>query len=477
MSSIPRWHDRARLWFATASLAVLSLSLGIGLTSPVAVADTKDDLLRRQEANARERERVIAALEGTNSALSETYLALQDINARLPIARAELEAAKEVLAAKEREAQAVADRLAVAESQQVTLGEEIAAGEEDEARIRVAIGQLARSTYRDGVDLSGLAVVLEATSTDNLAERYSAMDAARRTQTQALTDLENTIAVRRNTQARLDAVRERIVELKAEADAAVDAAEAARDEAAARAAEIARLQREAQEKAAALESQRAQYQAQQAKIEADNRAVAAQIAAIAAAEARERERQRREAERRAAEEAAARAAAERAAAASRSQGSGSGSGSGPAAAPAPAPAPARNALLLPPIRGSLYVTSPYGYRVYPITGGYFMHNGVDLRSGCGEAQIASAAGTVIKIGYAASNGTHGNQVIINHGVLGGRSTVTVYNHLSRFAVSNGQRVSQGQVIGYTGATGAVTGCHVHFELWLNGSTVNPMNYL
>jgi murein DD-endopeptidase MepM/ murein hydrolase activator NlpD len=123
------------------------------------------------------------------------------------------------------------------------------------------------------------------------------------------------------------------------------------------------------------------------------------------------------------------------------------------------------------------VTSPYGYRVYPITGGWFMHNGVDLRSSCGEAQYSSAAGTVIKIGYAASNGTHGNQVIINHGVLGGRSTVTVYNHLSRFAVRYGQRVSKGQVIGNTGATGNVTGCHVHFELWLDGATVNPMAYL
>jgi len=132
---------------------------------------------------------------------------------------------------------------------------------------------------------------------------------------------------------------------------------------------------------------------------------------------------------------------------------------------------------VPPVPRPLHVTSPYGYRVYPITGGWFMHKGVDLRSACGNPQVAAAAGTVVKIGYAASNGTHGNQVIINHGVLGGKSTVTVYNHLSRFAVSNGQRVAQGQVIGYTGATGNVTGCHVHFELWFNGSTVNPMDYL
>jgi len=80
-------------------------------------------------------------------------------------------------------------------------------------------------------------------------------------------------------------------------------------------------------------------------------------------------------------------------------------------------------------------------------------------------------------GSAAGNGTHGNQVLINHGVLDGRSTVTVYNHLSRFAVSYGEQVSRGEVIGYTGATGNTTGCHVHFELWFNGAPVNPMSYL
>lgn len=459
---------------AAAAVGAALLALALGLTVPAA-ADTKDDLLQQQQEYARQREQVAAALEGTSAALSQTYLELQDIEARLPQAQAELDAATVALATKEREARAVADRLAVAEQQQATLRDELAAGQAEEAQVRQAIGQLARSTYRDGVDLSTLAVVLDATSPEEFADRYSAMDAARRSQSTALSELENTIAVQRNAQARLDAVQERIVELKAEADAAVVAAEAARNAAAARQREMQALRDQAASKAAALESQRAQYQSQQAQIEAADRAVAAQIQEIARQEAAERERQRRLAEERARQEAAARAQAQ---AQAQQQGGGGGApAGGGGGAPAGGGSSSSGSSIGPPITGGLYVTSPFGYRVYPITGGWFMHNGVDLRAACGKPQIAAADGTVIGVRGAAGNGTHGNQVLINHGVLDGRSTVTVYNHLSRFAVSYGEQVSRGEVIGYTGATGNTTGCHVHFELWFNGAPVNPMSYL
>lgn len=131
-------------------------------------------------------------------------------------------------------------------------------------------------------------------------------------------------------------------------------------------------------------------------------------------------------------------------------------------------------MFIPPVPAPVYVTSPFGMRWYPITGGYWMHNGVDLRSTCGEAQVAAADGVVQSVRPAAGNGTHGNQVFINHGIINGNSYVTVYNHLSGFAVSTGQSVSKGQAIGYTGMTGAVTGCHVHFEIWRNGSVIDPM---
>ena len=104
-----------------------------------------------------------------------------------------------------------------------------------------------------------------------------------------------------------------------------------------------------------------------------------------------------------------------------------------------------------------------------------MHNGVDLRSTCGEAQVAPANGTIAKVIPAAGNSTHGNQIYINLGVVNGSSWVAVTNHLSAFNVSVGQKVKQGDVIGWTGQTGQVTGCHVHMEVWKNGSVIDPMS--
>lgn len=111
----------------------------------------------------------------------------------------------------------------------------------------------------------------------------------------------------------------------------------------------------------------------------------------------------------------------------------------------------------------------------PVTSGFGMrwgrmHTGIDIAAGYGAPIVAAKSGTVIGAGW---NGGYGNAVIIDHG--GGFSTL--YGHQSRIAVSDGQQVSQGQVIGYEGCTGHCTGPHVHFETRVDGSPQNPMNYL
>lgn len=120
------------------------------------------------------------------------------------------------------------------------------------------------------------------------------------------------------------------------------------------------------------------------------------------------------------------------------------------------------------------VTSPYGWRKHPILGYRRMHDGTDFRAYCGTPLYSAADGTVDSVFYSSG---YGNRVVINNGVKRGVVVHTTYNHLSRFAVSKGQRVKRGQVIGYSGTTGMSTACHLHFQVLVNGAHTNPMNWL
>lgn len=116
------------------------------------------------------------------------------------------------------------------------------------------------------------------------------------------------------------------------------------------------------------------------------------------------------------------------------------------------------------------VTSPYGYRIHPITGTSRLHAGIDLSGSSGQAIKAAGAGTVI---LAEWYGGYGNTVVIDHG--GGLSTL--YAHQSGLNVSRGAGVSTGDVVGYVGSTGFSTGPHLHFETREGGTPVDPMRYL
>jgi murein DD-endopeptidase MepM/ murein hydrolase activator NlpD len=116
------------------------------------------------------------------------------------------------------------------------------------------------------------------------------------------------------------------------------------------------------------------------------------------------------------------------------------------------------------------ITSPYGYRTDPVTGAQAFHAGVDFGAPCGTPIKAGGTGSVISAG---PNGGYGNMTLIGHG----NGLSTVYGHQSSIIVSAGQSVTQGQVIGYVGSTGKSTGCHLHFEVRVNGNPVDPMGYL
>lgn len=121
-----------------------------------------------------------------------------------------------------------------------------------------------------------------------------------------------------------------------------------------------------------------------------------------------------------------------------------------------------------PLRGE--ITSEYGWRTHPIFGTSKYHSGLDIGGDYGLPIVAADGGVVVYAGWISG---YGNAVIIDHG--GGLSTL--YGHNDSLAVSEGQNVSQGQLIAYCGSTGYSTGPHCHFEVREDGSPVNPYNYL
>lgn len=117
------------------------------------------------------------------------------------------------------------------------------------------------------------------------------------------------------------------------------------------------------------------------------------------------------------------------------------------------------------------LTSGFGMRRSPFNRTVMQfHGGIDIAGVHGSPIYATAEGTVTLAAY---RGGYGNTVIISHGY----GLETYYAHLSRFAVSSGQWVKRGQVIGYMGRTGRVTGTHLHYEVRVNGVAVNPINYI
>jgi murein DD-endopeptidase MepM/ murein hydrolase activator NlpD len=114
--------------------------------------------------------------------------------------------------------------------------------------------------------------------------------------------------------------------------------------------------------------------------------------------------------------------------------------------------------------------SRFGDREDPFSGVGAFHTGVDISASSGTPVHAAADGVVFHAEY---SGRYGKLVIIDHG----NGMRTWYAHLARFEVIPGQEIRRGSVLGYSGATGRVTSPHLHFEVRLGGSPVNPYPYL
>jgi murein DD-endopeptidase MepM/ murein hydrolase activator NlpD len=447
---------RSRMLSATLALV---LAATMGASAPVAVADELED---QQAALRDEATRVQHSLEFVDAKIAQAAGDLVLYQGQLPGAQQGLLEAQGRVAGAVKEVGALAARVDLAQQNKAKITQQLETDKRKIADTKKLIGQIATQAYKSGGVPSNLSLFFGSNKGGSLTDTIDLADQAMRSQNSAMDKLTQQNATNVNSQARLEAVEGEIQDLKAKADAALAREKAARDEAEAKKAQVDQLIADTTRLDAELQAAKPGIQGQLAQVKAQQDAVAAEIV--------ERDRKLREAW-----EAEQRRIAEAAEAAARAR----GQAVQPYVPPAPGPVSAfgvRN-----PFSAGVPITSGFGWRATPPgtidfygQGGY-MHTGIDFGAACGTPVYAAAAGTVVSAGWANDGG--GNNVKISHGVVQGNSLTTVYYHNSSVTVSRGQQVSQGQLIAYSGTTGNSTGCHSHFETWVNGQAVNPMNLL
>ncbi|WP_299033520.1 M23 family metallopeptidase [uncultured Pseudokineococcus sp.] len=450
-------------------VAALGLAVAVALVpggGPAAAAPADDARAEKQAVDSS-----LSALQGdlvgTSAELTAAYAEYASVQEELPGAQAAADLARQVQAQAQAAADDLAQRLSASEKAQTAAQQSVQETEVAMSESKSSLGNIAASSYRSSGVPKGLALAMGSSDPDDFASRTAAVSGLSAAEADVLAALSSDEAVRQSATNRLVAVREQVAGLKAEAEAQLAVATEATQAAEQRQAEVEALVVRQQQAVATIESRQAEEEARLQELQSESDSLGAQLRAIA------------EEERRKEAEAAAAAAAAQAAEAARSSSSSSGSSSSSSASSARAAAPSAvsrsagrdsgGALMRP--QGS--VTSPFGMRMHPIKGYMRMHNGVDFASGCGTPIRAAEDGTVVSASY---NGSYGNIIVLNHGIVSGQPVATAYAHLQSFAVRSGP-VSRGDVIGYEGTTGGSTGCHLHFEVRISGSPVDPLNWV
>ncbi|WP_104089372.1 M23 family metallopeptidase [Arthrobacter sp. GMC3] len=448
-----RWHAG----IATALMAVTVAGM-LGMVVP-AQADELHDKAAALEQQAKA---VEDSLEFVDAGIAKSAADLVRFQGQLPGAQAALADAQTKVGAATAKVDSLAARIELAQVSKDKITSQIAADTKKASETKSMIGQIAAQSYKGGGISPNLSLILGIGSPGDLANSIDMAEQALRSQNAALEQLTSQKATNQNAQARLVAVEAEIKDLKTQADAALAAEQSARDQAAAQKATVDKLIGDSATLNAQLEAQKPQIQAKMAAVQQQQNNVAAEIA----------EQQRREL-------AAAAAEAERVA---REQAASGGGGGAPYVPPAIGSPSAFG--LQHPFAANIPITSPFAKNrpVPPGTAdfngtGYYDHTGIDFGAPCGTPIYAPADGTVTLAGQTNVVTGGGNVLWISHGVIQGNALTTVFYHNSSVLVSAGQRVTRGQLVAYSGNTGNSTGCHAHFETWLNGVPVDPMRLL
>ncbi|MPZ63776.1 MAG: peptidoglycan DD-metalloendopeptidase family protein [Propionibacteriales bacterium] len=417
-------------------MAVAACMVGVlGLSGLTASAADEDDLKQRknsltnklgearQEHNhsSRRLTRAVAALQGARTKLA-------DAREHLAETRVELEKARRFDELMQR-------RLDEAKARLERAREALANGQRDVQVQREQVAEVAANIFQDpGRRLLGLRVLVNADSPEDLSSQMEAADSVTSQQSNSLDRLKAAEVLLKVNEAEVEAAKEEVAKRRAAAARNLERKRELKAEAKAAKESIARL---VEERASAREA------AARAK-QADQR----QIASL------ERDRDR-------VEDRLESIARRRAAALARQR-----------ARTSSVASPSSGSTMIYPV--SAPITSSYGMRYHPILHYYKLHDGTDFGAGCGTPIRAARGGRVLSVYY---NSGYGNRVIIDHGGVNGVSLSTSYNHLIGFSTYRGESVSQGEIIGYVGSTGYSTGCHLHFMVYENGGTVDPMSWL
>ncbi|MEJ5944888.1 peptidoglycan DD-metalloendopeptidase family protein [Pseudokineococcus basanitobsidens] len=445
--------------------AALGLALAVSLASggTPASAAPGDDARSQKQAVDQALGSVQEDLVGTSAELQGAYAEYAAVQAELPGARAAAEQARAEQAAAQAKADDLAQRLAASQTARTAAAQAVEETAADMAESQTSIGRIAASAYRSQGVPEGLSLAMGSGSTEEFASRTATVSSLSAAENDVLADLSADEAVRQSATARLTAVTEQVSQLKGEAEQQLAVAAQATRTAEDRQAEVEALVVRQQKAVDTIEARQAEEQARMAQLEAESDALGSQLREIAA------EERRKEAARQAAAAAAAEAEAARRAA---SSGSSSGGSSDRLPAPSSVSRSSRDTggTFLRPEGPS---TSPFGMRMHPIKHYMKLHSGQDFAAACGTPVRAAEDGEIVSASY---NGSYGNIAVINHGIVRGQPVATAYAHMQSFAKTSGS-VSRGEVIGYEGSTGGSTGCHVHFEVRVNGEPVDPLGWL
>ena len=413
------------------ALTVMVLGVGGG-----AQADDRSDAAAEQAEAEQRRAELTSSLEGVSAELGQAYLDLQNAKTALSTAQTDLATAEADLAAKEREQQTITNQLAVAQSTLTTLEQEATGSQAATQQSTSSIGQLVVSTYQGENSLTSWTYVLSSDSVEDLTQRASGVEIGSAVQESVLAAAETERVKAENRQARQKAATQRVSDLKKDADDAAAAAQTAKDTAQQRRDAVATLATQKANAASALETQKAGLEEQQAQASADAAAAASRVAEIDAAN-----------------QVALSEGSVSSVPASSIQSDSLGEG-----------------YIGHPIPGPLSVTSPFGYRIHPVTGVATGHQGVDFAASEGTPQYAAVSGTATYWNSASC----GIGIDINGGYIDGHSYVITLCHLSSRTIADGQYVNRGDVVGLTGSTGYATGPHVHFQVARDGVYIDPM---